>query len=626
MINLWKYYVLCRRTLLSDSRGVSPATWNLIWTYISLSDPTNLDRMAHVKRLGSDMQEAGLYLGGPALLLYMEAVFIEGDPATAIHLWTTSGNHFLENEDLLDQYLELGTRMFSENGDIHKARKAASIVIQRSSDPISARILIHTIQGCLASRIENRTLEAWNIYLEFRKHMEWRMEMEDYDVITGLFMRAGKHHEALAVFKDMMLTNDVAAKQRHDSLVTQDYNHFPSQLNNKFFFGKWLKKLIGSGDLDEANGVLDLMRDLRICPAAKFTNGLMGAWLRSGSLKNRKLAEDMGWSMIAARLDFVKAREQGVKALLPPLRAVMGTNTLDFKHASFNLNPPATIETFSILMDHYVKLQQPEHLLDLYTTLSKAKITANTYFMNSVLKAEPKNSLDTKKIYHTLINDGVKPNHRTFFQLWHNLKQRLMQRHKRHKFFRARELFAEMMRWANSLKAEFGPDGFPRDVYDLIILNFGLADDQAGTAVALRAMQRYFGIYPTDETARSLVLQVTSIGVITGPRIRRLNLNAGTKERIRQVTHVLALLQSQRVEALAQVGIMYDDLDEKTKKEEALGLLSDLLRIVAIQLNSSEGGCIDIIELSRIAAKEMGVPDCNPWLVYNMKDEEMLDL
>ncbi|CAD6448187.1 4e3dd09c-06ab-4fb2-8753-2f036fae7b6d [Sclerotinia trifoliorum] len=628
MYNLWKYYVLCRRTLLSCPEPIPAAAWELLWGYVSLQDPTNLDRMAHVKRLGSDMQKAGLHLGGSTLLLYIEAVFVEGDPRTAIELWRAAAQGFFgqqENNNLWDQYLELGTRMFAENGDIDEARKAASIVIQRSSDPISARILIHTIQGCLASTIANRTAKAWDIYLEFRKHMGPLMEMEDYDVITGLFMRAGKHSEALAVFKDMMLTN-VPAALKHDSMITRDYNQFPLMLNNKFFFGKWIKKLIGNGDLNEASKVLDLMRNHGVCPDAKFTNGLMGAWFRSGTSKNRKLAEEMGWSMIAARLDFVKAREQGVKGLLLPLRAVEGTNKQEYKHASFNLHPPATIETFSILMEEYVKQQKHEQLLDLYTTLSKAKIPANTNFMNTVLKTDARFSVDTKQIYYTFVTDGVKPDITTFLHLWHNLKQRNMQRHKRHNFFVPRELFAEMMTWANKLKAELGKDGLPRELYNLIIMNFGLVDDQAGTAVALRALQRYFGIYPTDDTARSIILQVTSVGAITGPLVRRLNINKGTKERVRQVTQVLGLLQSQRAEALAKLGINYDDLQGQAKSEEALNLLSDLLRIVTLQVNSGQDGRTDVVKSSKRAAKVMGVPDCVPWVVYNTTDEELLDV
>ncbi|QSZ35106.1 hypothetical protein DSL72_007970 [Monilinia vaccinii-corymbosi] len=626
MLKLWKYYVLSRKALLSDPGGISPATWKILWGYLSLPDPTNIDRMAHVRRLGSDMQKAGLRLGRSTLLLYIEAVFVEGEPQTAIDLWRPAWQSCLQHhEDLLSQYLELGTRMFAENGDIDEARKTASIAINVSKDPNKARILIHVIQGCLASAIPRHNLEAWDIYLEFRKHMESRMEMDDYDAITGLFMRAGKRHEALAIFKDMMLTNDPAALQ-NDSLVTRDYKNLPSRFKNKFFFGKWIKKLIGNGDLDEAMRVIDLMRDTGICPDAKFTNGLIGAWLRSGTIRNRQLAEDMGWSMIAKRLEFVEAREQGVKALLTPLRAVKVAHKPLHKSATFNLLPPATIETFSILMADYVKGQKHEQLLALYRTLSKAKIKPNTCFMNTVFRVEPKFSINQREAYHTFLNDGVKPDVETFFLLWHNLKQRSMERHIRHRSFNARELFAEMMRWLPTLRAELGKDNLPEKIYNLIILSFGLADDQAGTAVALRALQRFFGNYPTDETARTIVLQITAIGVMTSARVRRLNLNQSSRERIQQVTRVLHLLQSERVAALENVGIVYDDLHGQAKSEEALSLISDLLRIIALQRNDSQHGRPDIVGLSKTAANEMGVPDCLPWVVYNVKDEEFIDV
>lgn len=621
MLEIWRYYTLCRTTLLSDPEGVSPTCWKLLWAYVSLEDPTNLDRMAHVKRLGLDMQNAGIHLGGSTLLLYIEAVFMEGDPAAAIRLWQSSEQGFSQDATLLNQYLELGTRMFAECGEIDAARKAASTIIQSSSDPTSARILIHVIQGCLASTIEDPAPKAWDIYLEFRKSMGSRMEMRDYDDITGLFLKAGHQEAALAVFKDMMLTSDPAALQ-YDSLITKDSVQFPSRFNNKFFFGKWLKKLIGSGDLEEARRVLDLMRDIGICPDAKFTNGLIGAWLRSGTLNNRQLAEDMAWSMIARRLEFVKARQQRVKSLLAPLRVAMGTNQPagSYKTATLNLTPRATMETFSILVAHYVKGQKSEQLMDLYSTLAKAKIPPDTYFLNTVLSAEPKMSLDTKGIYYRLIRDGVEPGMETFLHLWHNLRQRRMQRHIRQTFFNTRELFAEMMSWAHK-KPEIFQDGLPEDIYNLVISCFGLEDDQAGTAVALRAMQRYFKAYPTDNTARHILLQITSVGVFTSARRRRLNLNSGSKERLLQVTQVLQQLRSHRIEALAQLGIVYEELQEQAKAEEALALLTDFLRIIEQKRLGSDGRQDNLVALSREAANQMGVPDCVPWLVYNDVEE-----
>jgi hypothetical protein len=157
-------------------------------------------------------------------------------------------------------------------------------------------------------------------------------------------------------------------------------------------------------------------------------------------------------------------------------------------------------------------------------------------------------------------------------------------------------------------------DKMPRDLYDEVILCFSLAEDQVGTAVALRALQRLFNLYPTEKTVRTVVLQLARLRLrnAAGSRPRRLDLNKATQARIAQVTEVLAAFKDQRTEELLNHGIKFEELPEEAKLEESLLLLSNLLRYVyQAKMNGLEAPSAS--EMSKLTAEQMGVPECDPW-------------
>ena len=221
--------------------------------------------------------------------------------------------------------------------------------------------------------------------------------------------------------------------------------------------------------------------------------------------------------------------------------------------------------------------------------------------------------------YNSLVNgQKVSPDLETFACLWHISKKTadpiLNVDRNRLGFPSCRVLFAEMMKHSSSLRTK--QEHFPQDLYEEIILTFGLMDDQAGTAVALRALQQRFDVYPAVGTARSIVLQLARVGHknAAGFRSRRLNLNREMKERVAQVSKVLASFKTRRVEALAQEGVKFEELEGRALFEESLQLLSDLLRYVAqMRLDGGAAVVSGVSELSQRAAEEMGVPDCVPW-------------
>jgi hypothetical protein len=184
-------------------------------------------------------------------------------------------------------------------------------------------------------------------------------------------------------------------------------------------------------------------------------------------------------------------------------------------------------------------------------------------------------------------------------------------------FTTCRRLFADMVERRSLLS---GKERLPQELYDLIILSFSLALDQAGTAVALRALQRHFGRYPNEETARTVLMQLARFGMEdeSGNKPKRFDLQSPvTKERLANVTRILDTFKKHRIEDLSHQGLIFDQLRGRARSEESLLLLSDLLRHVArARIVSEERHNYNAAIASTGAAEQMGVPDCMPWVAH----------
>lgn len=321
----------------------------------------------------------------------------------------------------------------------------------------------------------------------------------------------------------------------------------------------------------------------------------------------------MAWKMIATRIEFVEQRAIQSE-LKSPLRAVKVGGRQGQR--SIFLIPKATIETFSILVQQYRRRQKQDRLVDLFRTLKKAQIPPNTTFMNQLIMVDAKShqsqwAWDT---YTSLVdNYGVDPDFETFQSLWHLMKRATdpISKGSHRSFATCRSLFSEMAKRAPLLNRG---EKMPRELYDEIVLCFSLAEDQVGTAVALRALQQTFKVYPDEQTVRTIVLQLARLGLrnSAGSRPRRLDLNKASKARIAQVTAVMASFKEQRTDDLLQQGIKFDGLSEEARLEESLLLLSHMLHYV-YRAKMAGLSAPSSSEMSKIAAAQMGVPDSDPW-------------
>lgn len=648
---LWRWYSISRKTLASDYSRVPVATWMLLWDEFAVDSLDNPDRMAHIITLANDLHAANVPLKPEQTLLHIEAQFVDGHQEKALNSWESSRSSLTLDDATAAAYWALGVRMLSELKQPARAQDAADILLNNLGAVSEARALLPLIRAWSVYPDKTANQLAWAMYVRFKVWKGDKMEMQDYDDVAGIFSEAQQPDLALAVFRDMMLTGDELAKQ-YDSITlyqrltgiknvnalksfqlspeetswrsSEHLSLLPAKFRNKFFFGSWIKKLVGEEQIDWAAQVVELMSQKGIKPSATYLNGIIGAWFRSGAQKNLDKGTEMAWKMIAARLEFVRQRSMNESANFTGVaRAVLSDNREGFKRPSSHYAAAqATLETFTVLIEHYQKLNQKGRVQELLTTLKAAKIRPTTPFVNSLLELGTaiNNRPWVWSIYeHFMMHDSVPATQYTFVILWRNMKDHVDPVINRNKagFPSPRFLFAEMGRsslWKKEMMA--------RELYSQIILCFGLSDDQVGTAVALRAMQHNHGVYPDESTVRSVVLQLAKLSVtnVKGFRARRLNINKDTQRRITEIGNVMKKLKEQRTAALEAQGIDVEAMTAEEKSEESLMLLISLLKYATEgRLKSdpnlrAKAGVGGIDYLGREAAKDMGVEQSLPWL------------
>jgi pentatricopeptide repeat protein len=622
---------MCRSALVAMPKKIPRGFWSNLWMLFSKDDSTNyVDRMAHVMYLGEDMQKAKAAMTLDQKFLYLEALLVHGNLEVAENLWKACEGE-AKAKGRSGESFELGVKLYCRKGEPNRALEVANKRLSgREVDGAAYRILLPILQTCLAINNPSSIQLAWGIYAQLRTKLGSGMVMGDYDTITMSFLEANKSNMALATFKDMMLKPGMQDKHHSTEVYTPAASQMglgvkvdtpvrlPTEFNNKFFFGSWIKKLLGDGEIDAAKKVFDLMADRGMCPDARYVNGFIGACIREGTQSRVSLAEDIAWKMISRRLEFVSIRKFSYN-LEGPLRAVPSTDKPGVRNVK-DLVPPATIETFCILIQLYRRRQQKQSLLDLVDTLRRTEIKPNTSFMNELLSMDAKNIKNdgwTWETYQSLSESpNAAPDFETFTILWRTLCQHsngmLNRPHERLKV--ARSLFSEMVKHKRSLKRA---GSLPREVYEYVILSFSLAEDQAGTAVALNALHYHFDTAPDEDTVRTIILQLAKFGQKNehGYRSRRLGLrNAATQVRIEKVTKVFQQFTEARHEALLQQGFVFEDLSEKEKSHEVLIVLTDLLRYAfQTKIEAEERKLYTVSVVCEKAAEQMGVPECATW-------------
>ncbi|KAK0392471.1 hypothetical protein NLU13_1966 [Sarocladium strictum] len=561
---VYKAYHSARLTLARAWSHVPLAVWDFLWNILSAEESININRLAHVSLLSRDMSEASVDLTPSQQLLTIEAVFVDGWEERSLESWkrcmSTLGDPASES---FKDFWELGVRMHCRLGDLDQAQRAVNKLIQRQSDP---RILMPMIRTLSEQGTSEHNEEAWAMYRQMRELLGQNMKLSDYDRVISYFLTTNQVENALQAFVDMMSDGQIDLKKQH---------FLPSVVANKFFLGKWLKRLIGAGDLDGAYSVVKFMRDRGVGASPIQLNGLIGAWLRSGGADNREKADKLAWQMIEARIEFVKNRaSKSIKA--------------QSQEAWRTTKPRATLETFCLMADNYRVRGLHDRQEALWEAFRDAQISPDAFMMNQLLESyiTANQVNEALSLYRTLVDEqGVKPDPYTFSALWKTLKINnfhMAAATTEEDVQTARRLFAETVKYRGVFPAE-GMDG---QLARKILHTFRRLKDMPAAMVALIALKDIFRFSPPDALALEM-----SVGTMKlswdAPAQRRKLMNAK-----REMDHALQASAGEQAEQL-----------RGDQRSEALHLY--LLQ----KFGASLGGGADLDKLVDMAAEDMGVSE-----------------
>ena len=231
-------------------------------------------------------------------------------------------------------------------------------------------------------------------------------------------------------------------------------------------------------------------------PTLDPLNGLIAAWFREGSSRSRELARETGWTMIQSRIDMVQKRLM----LADGSQATETTIAHEPRRAPFFLKrgaPAATVETFSILLQHYSRrsdLASANRLTDV--VIGSAQIKPNSFIMNHWLYASLRSgNLAEVWTKYSSLKRSIAPDLETFAALWDTAKTAYAFPQHEGAIPDARTLFSEMQKWFLGLdlrKKSSAREEFSPGLYEQIIRCFCLSSDPEGTLCAIARPERIF--------------------------------------------------------------------------------------------------------------------------------------
>ena len=636
---LWTKYELCKKYVPGFLEEIPPQVWRVIWLSQWKGNPNAETRKQHLWTIVTDMVDVDFPLDHDQKLVYIEYEFSEGSKTLAMKSWREGYNGLEDNDPQRQEYRDLGVRLHVEAGRLSEAQDL--IFGGKRQTPIRAEDVAVLVAAWAGKSDEHSLKIAWTLYLDMRERLGNKIKLDDYDQIAMTFLGANKPNLALAVFKDMVLSaalqsRSIDVQTKSISLLQQLQTHagdrkevdmisletlasIPKQFENKYFYASWIKRLIGLDEVDATLQVLELMFQRRIRPDAKHLNGIIGAWLRGQDKHDHQLALQIAWSMVKERLKFVARRNNDHDGNDKVVDAV-DTGKLIPPYVSRNL-PPATIETFCILLLYYERRSMTQSVDYLKNYLSDAEIAPNSFFMNHLLHAELRKQDvgEAWNIFKTM-RRNIAPDLETFSALW-GCEKVYTSGHsaKAPEFPRSRTLFLRMTEWFHSLSGRSlkqARDGFDKELYNKIIQCFCLQKDIQGTIVALYALRDLFQAYPNPDTERMLYIQLARMG--EGPvrrhrrvhRGNRFSANPASMQDFSKIVKTATLIKEERIQFLKTQGIEDESLSGQARTDEDLWRIVEVLRValrhqagVNIDEEASEEQHLGLV------AMEMGVPN-----------------
>ncbi|PNS20337.1 hypothetical protein CAC42_5787 [Sphaceloma murrayae] len=635
---LWKWYQRAKKQIPGFILRVPHQAWHVLWRSTAMKMETNLYREERLVEVARDMSAAEVALLPEEAEAHYEALVMSGETKEAVDQWNRAYELSSGKDRLI---LEHGIKLFAAVGDIRKGFRTVRQYLQECPDA-DPRVLHPLLQASIQTGNDHM---AYSLYLTLRDRMGDGMEMRDYDIVIAQFLTQDKKDLALAVFRDMMLqgtksiqrktityteerrlkeatmrridvlhAKSVSGKEIND-VSLQALASLPVQWQNKFFFGSWIKKLIGMRDLSGAMKVVELMYQRGVKPDATHVNGIVGGLMRSKVEEKEQQGEAIAWAMIYRRIAFNSSRSGEDMELLQNFGIMTEEPDRTDRKLPLDLSrpvPQCNVETFNVLGLHYLLKQKWAELRHLQRMLKPASITMSSFFMDHLLYMQLYNN-GPAPMWNDFLNytKETHPDTESFNALWH-AQQNLSDPNKQVEagdFPSARILFRVMMEWRimlNPKSAEKMVDNFGAEIYARIMSTFCNQKDFVGCIVALRAIFASFGNGPDDDISEILIAGLSSIYSPERPQLRFRKARRPMRRDVHKsssVEQVLSMLREQRTEELKRQGIDLEAMDEHSADEENINALCELIRLILVKIRQDPEA---VEEALRAAAEEMG--------------------
>lgn len=520
---VWLYFGQLRSVLSDPQRLVPKKAWDDLWAIFSWESDRNPQRTSYILALCQTMISHGAQLSDEQQLSHIEAAWAEGYEHVAAESWkrlcpTLGGSH-----PCAMAFWGLGVRLWSQLGDIERAERACQVVLERASasTPADSRVLLHLIKAYLGTSNLDNAEKGFRLYRRMRElatKLEKPMEIDDYDVAISIFLATGHTDYAMYTFTDMIYSGAVNLYGN---------KKLPSSVNNTFFFGKWLKRLIGAGDLDGAYKVLVYMQGNGVIAASVQVNGLIGAWFRSRTEENRTKAEHLAWSMIHARKAFVQLRQRE-SSMDWPIRLYDGRPN-NSQHSDDDLDytmvPRATAETFILLAESYRERGLFVQLEELFVAYKECEIGGDAMMMNELIMAavEQGNAEKARELYELMVHEhAILPNTDTYAILFKSLRINSLRGRQLHQLapeisaesqVQARAFFRDMVSTTglhlDRRRTRHG--ALSEDQVKLILHSFRKCADWAGVMVALVCLRDLMNFKITRNVLLEMIAEYEGI-------------------------------------------------------------------------------------------------------------------
>ncbi|KAF8535455.1 hypothetical protein BDD12DRAFT_855284 [Trichophaea hybrida] len=466
-------------------RLLTPYAWKFLWAMETEDIPSSRSR-----QVGDLMVKAGVDMTEEQEIAYVGGLFWSDSRDRAIKRW----EGLVKRIPSLAVW-NLGVRIFSLERNPEKAVQ----VIEKMIKTLGYTEHKTWIPIVMAYNHIHEGKKAWHTYQRMLKCAEKngeRITAKQFDSLAMSFLDNYNPLMGLEVYKHMVfaghnaldrqqtetyqnLSEAVQAAQQQsvdpeslNALSLDAIKNLPPKVANRYFYSGWMLNLMRMGRTDLAWFlVADVMHSQQFPPDSIHCN-----WVIQGFLQENKIeqAERIAEEMISERLNQI---EMGRKKKASP------------EEIEKILVAPATIQTFSILMQFYSRRKFMDRISPLYQKMLECDIPSNAYIMNHLLYAlfRMRDMLRLADAFEAMVREArVPPDFESFTIMWTAMWRHHTEPHQKStEFLTPRELWKLTME--HLPKRTEDAEGSMKDIWYAIIKCLLLVRDLEGALLALHA-------------------------------------------------------------------------------------------------------------------------------------------